>query len=45
MIIITIDDDYLTEIENSFNLAFEMTMKIAFKIGAFVRQDKNENAL
>jgi hypothetical protein len=45
MIIITIYDDYLPEIENSSNLAFKMTMKIVFKIGAFVRPDKNDNAL
>jgi hypothetical protein len=41
----TIDDNYLTEIEKDINLAFEMTMKIAFQIGAFVQHDHNENAL
>ena len=41
----TIDDDYLSEIEKDLNQAFEMTMKIAFQIGAFIHHDKNKNAL
>jgi hypothetical protein len=40
-----IDDNYLTEMEKDINLAFDITMEIAYKIGAIVQNDINNNAL
>ena len=41
----TIDDNYLTEIEQNLKATFDLTMKVAFQIGAIIQHDLKNNAL